>query len=190
MPELRQRRSGCPIGGKHRAGWSFPLVSLLSTPGILPYALRASFAVRARILRARGHAKKVTRAPKEDESSCSARKLRYRRTSLKCDACLRRHDEARVQGAQGAVSVFAGMTRWGVRLADVSGGSGSFGKRVRQGQEISNSAAEGRRKLFALRAASPQAYQLKCDACLRRHDGVGDRGFPRFRGEAEPIVPR
>jgi hypothetical protein len=32
---------------------------------------------------------------------------------LKCDACLRRHDEARVRGAQGAVSVFAGMTRWG-----------------------------------------------------------------------------
>jgi len=57
-------------------------------------------------------------------------------------------------------------------------------------QEKSDSAAEGRRKLFALRAASPQAYRLKCDACLHRHDGVGDRGFPRFRGEAEPIVPR
>jgi len=59
MPELRQRRSGCPpIGGKHRAGWPFSLVSFLSTLGILPYAIRASFASRARILRARGHAKR------------------------------------------------------------------------------------------------------------------------------------
>jgi hypothetical protein len=33
-------------------------VAFLFTPGILPYALRASFAVRARILRARGHAKR------------------------------------------------------------------------------------------------------------------------------------
>jgi hypothetical protein len=30
----------------------------LFTPGILPYALRASFAVRTRFLRVRGHAKR------------------------------------------------------------------------------------------------------------------------------------
>ena len=58
MPELRQRRSGCPMGGKRQAGWPFSLAIFLFTPGILPYALRASFAVRARILRARGHAKR------------------------------------------------------------------------------------------------------------------------------------
>ena len=44
--------------GKRQAGWPFSLVIFLFTPGILPYALRASFAVRARILRARGHAKR------------------------------------------------------------------------------------------------------------------------------------
>jgi hypothetical protein len=36
------------MGGKRQAGWPFSLVSFLFTPGILPYALRASFAVRAR----------------------------------------------------------------------------------------------------------------------------------------------
>jgi hypothetical protein len=46
------------MGGKRQAGWPFSLVSFLFTPGILPYALRAGFAVRTRILRVRGHAKR------------------------------------------------------------------------------------------------------------------------------------
>jgi hypothetical protein len=41
MPELRQRRSGCPSPASAEEG------GLLFTPGILPFALRASFAVRA-----------------------------------------------------------------------------------------------------------------------------------------------
>jgi hypothetical protein len=39
------------MGGKRQAGWPFSLVIFLFTPGILPSALRASFAVRTRILR-------------------------------------------------------------------------------------------------------------------------------------------
>ena len=71
---------------------------------------------------------------KSDSAAKGRRKLLlYAQVSLqayqlKCDACLRRHDEARVRGAQGAVSVFAGMTRWGARLAGVNGESGPFGK--------------------------------------------------------------
>jgi hypothetical protein len=45
------------MGGKRQAGWPFSLVIFLFTPGILPFALWASFAVRARILHARGQAK-------------------------------------------------------------------------------------------------------------------------------------
>jgi hypothetical protein len=41
-----------------QAGWPFSLAIFLFTPGFLPFALRASFAVRARILRARGHTKR------------------------------------------------------------------------------------------------------------------------------------
>jgi hypothetical protein len=37
-------------------------------------------------------------------------------------------------------------------------------------QKRSNSVAEGDRKLLLYAQASPQAYQPKCDACLRRHD--------------------
>ena len=46
------------MGGKRQAGRPFFLVIFLFTPGILPCALWASFAVRARILRARAHAKR------------------------------------------------------------------------------------------------------------------------------------
>jgi len=45
------------MGGKRRRGVSFPLGYFYLTPGILPSALRASFAVRRRILRWRGQAK-------------------------------------------------------------------------------------------------------------------------------------
>ncbi len=44
--------------GKRGSGVAFLLGYFLFTPGILPFALRASFAVRARILRTRGHAKR------------------------------------------------------------------------------------------------------------------------------------
>jgi len=37
-------------------------------------------------------------------------------------------------------------------------------------QEKSDSAAKGRRKLLLYAQVSSQACQLKCDACLRRHD--------------------
>ncbi len=40
------------------SGVAFLLGYFLFTPDILPFALRASFAVRARILRTRGHAKR------------------------------------------------------------------------------------------------------------------------------------
>jgi hypothetical protein len=46
------------MGGKRQAGWPFSLVIFLFTPGILPSALRVSFAVRTRFLRVRGHAKR------------------------------------------------------------------------------------------------------------------------------------
>jgi hypothetical protein len=36
------------MGGKRRAGWPFSLVIFLLTPGFLPFALRAGFAVRTR----------------------------------------------------------------------------------------------------------------------------------------------
>jgi len=60
------------LPGKRQAGW--PSLWLLSlTPGILPYALRASFAVRMRILRMREHAKRKWLAlRKECESFCCA----------------------------------------------------------------------------------------------------------------------
>ena len=54
--------------GKRQAGW--PSLWLLSlTPGVLPYALRAGSAVRARSKRARGHARE------SDSSSVGGRKL-------------------------------------------------------------------------------------------------------------------
>jgi hypothetical protein len=40
------------------SGVAFLFGYFLFTPGILPYALRASFAVRTRLLRVRGHAKR------------------------------------------------------------------------------------------------------------------------------------
>ena len=40
-------------------------------------------------------------------------------------------------------------------------------------QKRSASAAAGRRKLLLYAQVSSQAYQPKCDACLRRHDGCG-----------------
>jgi hypothetical protein len=40
------------------SGVAFLFGYFLFTPGILPYALRASFAVRTRFLRVRGHAKR------------------------------------------------------------------------------------------------------------------------------------
>ena len=46
---------GCPQGAQ--AGCSF-FGYFLFTPGILPSTLRASFAVRTRFLRVRGHAKR------------------------------------------------------------------------------------------------------------------------------------
>ncbi|KZC19953.1 hypothetical protein RHOFW104R3_28320 [Rhodanobacter denitrificans] len=58
MPELRQRREQFPDARQAPSGVLFLLGYFLFTPGILPYALRASFAVRARILRAREHAKR------------------------------------------------------------------------------------------------------------------------------------
>jgi hypothetical protein len=58
--KARPRLTDLPgtMPGKRQAGWPFSLVIFLFTPGILPFALRASFAVRARTLRARGHAKR------------------------------------------------------------------------------------------------------------------------------------
>jgi len=46
------------MGGKRQAAWPFSLLIFLFTPGILPYALQTIFAVRARVIRARGHAKR------------------------------------------------------------------------------------------------------------------------------------
>jgi hypothetical protein len=43
--------------GKRQAGWPFSLVIFLLTPGVLPFALRAGFAVRTRSC-ARGRAKR------------------------------------------------------------------------------------------------------------------------------------
>jgi hypothetical protein len=49
----------CRAGARRApSGVSFSRGYFSFTPGILPFALRASFAVRARILRARGHAKR------------------------------------------------------------------------------------------------------------------------------------
>jgi len=80
------------MGGKRQAGWPFSLVIFLFTPGILPYALRASFAVHARFLRARGHAKRkrlgCRRQTKALRSACRLR---------------RRH------GGSSAMPAFAGM---------------------------------------------------------------------------------
>jgi hypothetical protein len=45
-------------GRQAPSGVAFLFGYFLFTPGILPSALRAGFAVRARILRARGHAKR------------------------------------------------------------------------------------------------------------------------------------
>jgi hypothetical protein len=50
---------------------SFSLGYFSFTPGILPCALRASFAVRARSCVRRGQAEEKYRPPREDESSCS-----------------------------------------------------------------------------------------------------------------------
>jgi len=71
--------------GKRQAGW--PSLWLLSlTPGILPYALRASFAVRTRSRRVRGH-------PRESSSrSAGVRKL-----------LLRTHHQEQEHRAQGAL---------------------------------------------------------------------------------------
>ena len=97
MPELRQRRSGCPMPGKRQAGWPSLLVTfLLATQEksdsvaegdrpLLPLnatrakASRASALLRERALLA-----------------CRVQSLPQTR-GLKCDACLRRHD-----GCEGA----------------------------------------------------------------------------------------
>jgi len=62
---MARRSTRGPCAAVSRAGArqapsrvSFSLGYFSFTPGILPFALRASFAVRARILRARGHAKR------------------------------------------------------------------------------------------------------------------------------------
>jgi hypothetical protein len=63
LPDVRSK-SPAPTHGlaghdawQAPSGVSFSLGYFSFTPGILPFALRASFAVRARILRARGQAK-------------------------------------------------------------------------------------------------------------------------------------
>jgi hypothetical protein len=65
------------LPGKRQAGWPFSLVIFLFTPGILPYALRASFAVRACILRARGHPKRKWLGRRRQTKALA---LKYRRT--------------------------------------------------------------------------------------------------------------
>ena len=60
------------MSARYGSGVAFLFGYFLFTPGILPYALRASFAVRMRILRMREHAKRKWLAlRKEGESFCS-----------------------------------------------------------------------------------------------------------------------